>query len=323
MNNSVSIKLFHGLGDKFLDLLGFCIICKFLNYNPNVSFTDNEQFAWGNSNYDVRLFDFSDITISNGPCDFYVDSPNSSSSLCPYKVYMFISRFFPEISFENISNEFSVYAKKIIKPSEIILSNIPENIENAYGIHLRKTDKINNWGCLSHENTQNEFETLTSKLLEDVTNIIINETEPTFLIVSEDDSWKKEIANTVNDISVKHNKQITILDIVYDVNNSINYSNYNSVLDMFCLSKCKEILQGVKYSTFSMLASLLGNNKLRNYSRFTDTYHNCLVHSWSSAIEMNGSKNMDIEFHKHIIDGVANIHTNIQNIYSSDEPSTM
>jgi hypothetical protein len=69
---------------------------------------------------------------------------------------------------------------------------------------------------------------------------------------------------------------------------------------MFCLSKCKEILQGVKYSTFSILASLLGNNKLRNYSNNTDSYDVCLIHSWSSSIEINGNKNFNIEKHKNV-----------------------
>ena len=114
-----------------------------------------------------------------------------------------------------------------------------------------------------HENKINEFTIITNKLLDDVKNIIISEEEPTFLVVSEDSNWKVEIINIINNISNDNNKQINILDIDYD--NKDNYYNYNSVLDMFCLSKCKEILQGVKYSTFSMLSSLLGNNKIRNY----------------------------------------------------------
>jgi hypothetical protein len=84
---------------------------------------------------------------------------------------------------------------------------------------------------------------------------------------------------------------------------------------MFCLSKCKEILQGVKYSTFSILASLLGNNKLRNYSKYTNSYDVCLIHTWSSVIEINNNKNFDIEFHKKISNGVINIETNINKIF--------
>ena len=78
-----------------------------------------------------------------------------------------------------------------------------------------------------------------------------------------------------------------------------------------CLSKCKEILQGVKYSTFSILASLLGNNKMRNYSNYIDSNDVCLIHNWASVIEINNNKNLDIEHHKKITDGIPNLQTNI------------
>ena len=311
-NNNVSIRLINGLGDKLLDLIGFFILCKYLNYNPNVIFCNNGHFAWGNNNYDISLFNFNEITISDDKCNFYVNSINPSSSLCPYKVYEFIKHFLDEITFEQISNDFVAYSKKIIQPSEIILQKIPNNIEKAYGIHLRKSDKLNNAGDIRHENNINDFKIITDNLLDDVKNIIISEEEPIFLIVSEDNNWKLEIINFINNIS-NNNKQIKILEIDYD--NKNNYSNYNSVLDMFCLSKCKEILQGVKYSTFSILASLLGNNKLRNYSKYTNSYDVCLIHTWSSVIEINNNKNFDIEFHKKISNGVINIETNINKIF--------
>jgi hypothetical protein len=312
-NNNVSITLVNGLGDKLLDLIGFSVLCKYLNYKPNVIFCNNGGFYWGSNNYDIRLFNFNEITISDDKCNFYVKSGNPSSTLCPYKVYEFIKQFLDEITFEDISNDFVEYSKTKIQPSEIILSKIPNNIEKAYGIHLRKSDKLNNTGDIRHENNISEFEIITNKLLEDVKNIIISEDEPTFLIVSEDDNWKLEIKNLIINISKNNNKQIKILDIDYD--NKDNYCNYNSILDMFCLSKCKEILQGVKYSTFSMLASLLGNNKIRNYSKYTDTYDICLIHSWSSVIEINNNKNFDIELHKKITNGVINIETNITKIF--------
>ena len=309
MKNNINITLFNGLGDKLLDLIGFFILCKYLNYNPHINFYNNQNFHWGNNNYDIRLFNFSEISFSDYKYDFYVKSPNPSSSLCPYKVYEFIKQFLPEITFEQISGDFIKYSKKIIKPSEIILSKIPNNIENAYGIHLRKSDKVANDCDIRHENTINEFEMITNKLLDDVKNIIIYEQEPTFLIVSEDNDWKNQIQNIIINISNKNNKQIKILNIIYD--NEHNYCNFNSVLDMFCLSKCKEILQGVKYSTFSILASLLGNNKLRNYSKYTDSYEVCLIHSWSSSLEINKNKNFDIELHKKVTENVINIVTNV------------
>lgn len=305
--NNVKITLHNGLGDKSLDLIGFSVICKYLNYKPHIFFNN---CIWGT--YDMRLFNFNEITIlendDNDKCDFYINSPTPSSSLCPYKVYEFIRSFLPEISFEEISNDFIHQAKKIIKPSDIILSKIPEDIQNAYGIHLRKSDKVANNCDIKYENTITEFEIITNHLLNDIRTI--TEDNPTFLIVSEDNNWKNQIQEIIINISNENNKTIKILEIDYsDYNN--DYNNYNSVLDMFCLSKCKEILQGVKYSTFSILASLLGNNKLRNYSKYTNSYDICLIHLWSSSVEINNNKNFDINLHKKISMDISNIETNI------------
>jgi hypothetical protein len=48
-NNYVSIQLHNGLGDKLLDLIGFVLLCKYLNYKPNVRFENNQNFGWGNN----------------------------------------------------------------------------------------------------------------------------------------------------------------------------------------------------------------------------------------------------------------------------------
>ena len=311
MNNDVSITLVNGLGDKLLDMVGLCILCKYLNYTPKVTFCNRGNFAWGNSHYDSRLINFNDVTISDDKCDFFVCSLNPSSSLCPYKVYEFIQQFIPEITFEQISTDFFTFSRKIITPSEIISSNIPSGIEDAYGIHLRKSDRVTNHGDIRHDTSYDEFEIITTKLLEDVQHIINTVDDAKFVIVSEDDDWKNEITNR---IKASSNKEITIIDVVHD--NESKYSNYNSVLDMFCLSKCRAVLQGVKYSTFSILASILGNNKLVNYSKYTDSYDSCLIHSWSSVLELNGSKNFDIELHKQITKDVATINTNIIQIHN-------
>ena len=311
--NNAIITLNNGLGDKFLDLIGFYILCKYLKYNPNVIFNITGDLQRGGNNYDMRLFNLQGITIANNntKCDYYVNSPNPSSSLSPYKVYKFINKLNNTISFKKISNDFVVYSKKIIHPSDIILRNIPKDIENAYGIHLRKSDKVKNNCDIRHENTIKEFKILTFKLLEDVENIIINEIDVKFLIVSDDDIWKKKISNVILNISNKYNKQIKLINI--DYNNKDNYSQYNSVLDMFCLSKCKEILQGVKYSTFSILASLLGNNKLRNYSNYLDSYNICLIHTWFSVINDKKFNRKNI---KKISSEFNNINTNINKIFT-------
>lgn len=283
INNHAHIRLINGLGDKMLDLTGFFIICKFLNYTPSISFEQYRKFQWGQNYYDLRLFQFNQFLISDKPCPFFLKQSHPSVSLSPFEVFKFISTIYPNITFEQISNQFIHVSKQLIKPSPMILSNIPPGIENAYGIHLRKSDKIRNvQHNVRHISSSSEFDILTHHLLEDVKKIISEEDQPTFLIVSEDNEWKQEISERVLSLS---DKSIQLIQIEY--NNPNQYTNYNSVLDMFCLSKCKEILQGVKYSTFSMVASLIGNRKIRNYAHHLENYDICLIHNWSSVLNIN------------------------------------
>lgn len=308
MDNRVGITLVNGLGDKFMDLIGFYVLCKRVNYVPHVHFDNAGYYAWGTNHYDMRLFEFKDVVFSSQHCPYYLLSPNPSSSLSPYKVYEFLKPMFPEITLEEVSRDFVAYAKDIIQPSEIIVSHLPKNLEKAHGIHLRRTDKVNNHGDIRHENLLHEFDVITEKMLEDVEIIVRGEPDAKFVIVSEDTNWKREFVNRV--LHIAENKPIEIIEIDYTIDT--NYDNYASVLDMFCLSRCKEILQGVKYSTFSMLASLLGTKKIRNYAKYTDSYDACLIHSWASVLEINNEQNFDIEMHKQVTAKVNNLQTNIR-----------
>jgi hypothetical protein len=166
---------------------------------------------------------------------------------------------------------------------------------------------VNDNGNLRHKNTTKEFDCITDRLLKEMRELIQQEDDPTFVIVSEDPSWKHEMTNKIRQIAVEEEKTIQILKIDYS---DENYMNYNSVLDLFCLSKCKQIWQGVKYSTFSLTSALLGNGKIRNYSEYLPGRPS-LMDSWSSAVEINGKKNFDIEYHNKITEGIQILETNV------------
>ncbi len=223
---------------------------------------------------------------------------------------MFLKKFIDDISFEDLSEKYISCAKKIIKPSEEILANIPVECEKAYGIHLRKTDKVSETGYqeYTHISKLNEFDIMTNKLLEDVGYIIMNENDPIFLIVSEDFSWKNHVKCLIENIALENKKKCNIIKINYLENDN---DNFNSVLDMFCLSRCKEILQGVKYTTFSMIASIIGTQKIRNYFEYTETKDICYIHLWNSVLEINGKKNFDLKLHERISSAAMSINSNI------------
>jgi hypothetical protein len=281
------VTLLNGLGDKLLDLMGFYVICKYLNYKPYITLDKNQTFAWGSTNYDPLLFNFRDVTISDDASTYIVTFPITSWSSCPYKVYAFLKSHVPGITFKQVSESYEFYASQIINPAEAIYTRMPNNLQNAYGIHLRKSDKVNNNAVDSkHENTVDEFNMITDRLLADIMSL---EDDAYFLIVSEDLQWKQEFIRKMS------TKKAIFLQPAYTGDKA-----YDSVLDFFCLSRCKEILQGVKYSTFSMMASMLGTKRLRNY--WPD--RNARAYIWGSVLTINNYKNVDENYHKALTDDI-------------------
>ena len=305
----------NGLGDKMLDVISFCVLCKFLNYTPHVSLNSIiKNFVWGPDVYDNRLFIYNDIVLADSnKCDYFVESPNPSLSSCPYNVYLFIKKFLPDITFEDVSKEYETHAKHVMQPSVEIVSKFPKEIEDAYGVHLRKTDKVNvqpTQGVAGLcENSPDEFKIIIDALIVDLKNIVIVENEPSFLFVSEDYEFREEIKTIIEVFAEENKKNIKIINIDYNTNDA--FLNYISVMDMWCLSRCKQIFQGVKYSTFSVLASLLGSCKIVNYADLLNNDIN-LIDAWSSVITVNKFKKLDKKIHSTICSNFEQLVTNIK-----------
>jgi hypothetical protein len=320
-NNLIQILSYGGVGDRLCDIIGSYIISKYLGYKLNVLFNpvNGTKHDWGiNDIFDIRLFDFNtdNIKIINNQndykndCKYYIKIGNASSSSSPYNLYKFINNFNKDITFEEIINNYCNYAKEIIKPSKIIEDNIPENLNNSYGIHLRKTDKVNNKiHDMRHLSTIEEFNIMSNALFNDVCNIILTEDNPSFLLTSDENSWKEYFKNQLLNFANDNNRTINFINVNYD--NSNTYNNYNAILDLFCLSKCKKIFQDVKYSTFSIIASIIGNNQIINYSHLTEVHRYCLTHLYNPVVNINNSKTYNIDYINEILTACEPIYSNI------------
>lgn len=303
----------NGLGDKLLDSIGVCVLCHFLNYYPAIDFNPetSDVFAWGKNTYDLRLCTsllFPTLERTNKHNIFYqVYSPNPSVSLCPYKVYSFLHNINPSITFEDVSAKYIEILHAYVVPSFCITSTFPQGIENAYGIHLRKSDKISSTKN-GHECVLDEFNEITSRLIRDLKIIIDAEVEPAFFIVSEDKQWAGEIEACLKEYSSQCDRSIRLLTTNYpreiDFIGNRMVDGFESIADLFGLAKCKTIYQGVKYSTFSLVASMLGSGTLRNYARELDTSLTTdwvMVDAWSSVIDINGrGRVFDLNVHSKI-----------------------
>lgn len=293
----VLLECQNGLGDKILDIIGFSVFCDYHNFQPVVNWDSKPfHFQWGKNYYDLRLLKFDhsiQFTVNNKKFPDRIESPNPSSSLSPYKVFQYLKKTHPTITFEEVAEKFVTKAKELVKPTPFTERCIPKGIENAYGIHLRFSDKVKTEYNPRFEHNLKDFHMIREMILEDLDTIIQGDPNPTFLVVSEDKAWKQEFLYALHKIADKYNKSIKILEPDYI--NDQEFVGLESVVDMFALSRTKLIFQGVKYSTFSILAALLGSNKLVNYSNLCESHDTCLIHTWNSVIEINGEKNFDTE----------------------------
>ena len=302
---------YSGIGDRICDIVGPYIIAKYLGYKLNVLLNpvNSCRHGWGITNiYDIRLFDFDNDNIKvfnnendvNKTFNYYIKGNIHAISSSPYNIYNFIKKFNDNITFEEIINNWNNYANEIIKPSKIIQDNIPENLNNCYGIHLRKTDHIRDHSIYNGSSTRpDEFNIIINALFNDIYNIILSENNPSFLLASEDNEWKECFKNKLLTFAKDNNKLINFINLNYD--NSNTYDNYNAILDFFCLSKCKKIFQGVKNSTYSNSAAIIGNTEIINYSNLLVCYPNCLIQLFYPIIKINNERQFNIDLINQIL----------------------
>jgi glycerophosphoryl diester phosphodiesterase len=313
MNNTIILKTINGLGDKIINLLGAAVYCHYKNYNLKTILNENILYYYFNShnNYDLSLFNFNNISVYNETNEINPDdlenalqfhNPDTIVSITPYSIYQKLkNEGHDNISFEEVSSKFLQFAKNI-QPSEFISNYIPNGIEMAYGIHLRKTDKIKINPDIRHEMTPDENSLLLNKLIMLIEEKIENEENIRFFISSEDNEHKQQFIDSINEIANKKNKIINLISTPENIPKNIKSKhNFDGVFDMFCLSKCKSIVQGVKYSAFSVVASLIGNEKLINLSHYLNSDELCIIYLWNSVIQINDNKFFDKNKYLNII----------------------
>jgi len=298
-----------GLCDQLLPIIGLNVYGFFRNKKVHsILNSKSMNVPHGNCIYDISLFNFNNLSIDIKPIDSYKEIIYQyPTSLTPYMIFERLCQEDLDITFEEVCQKYKEIAKNIM-PSEIIKKYIPDNLENCYAIHLRNTDKIVDSNSQSpDETTTYEYDKILQYLGKYIINIFINEQNPSFFICSENkdikNKIKKYIKNIYDELRLNHNiiKNYNIIEI----NNNIiskedsQLSNFYAVLDFFCLSKCKQIIQTVKYTSFSMLPAIIGDIELINFSKYLNTYDICHIHLWSSIININCSKN-DINIQKHM-----------------------
>jgi hypothetical protein len=322
----------NGIGDKLLDIIGLSVYS--LIQNKECEFILNDfikDYNFGMKNYyDIKYFNFNNIVVKNT----YIHEKNNEILLVSSKFnknsikynnialenkpddyiipdiilnnknieYYYHSISYSPVNIQKKLNNFSleyiseIYSKfsENIKPSDYIESLIPTGLNNSYGVHLRRTDKIKSnieynikKSAYSHiwSNSIDEYNYIIDKTKEYILSIIKKNNNESFFVCSEDEEYKLYFQNWIIENS---GSIITI--------NNKELLNKNDetlpILELFCLSRCKEIIQGVKYSSYSITAALIG--KYKKITNFLDIDEN-FTNIFKSVLNINNSKiNLDV-----------------------------
>lgn len=225
----------------------------YFNYCTRFGTTDHKLFKINNPN--IIFINNSEYYSIKGKFE-YIDNGNPASTLS----FRNIKKKIKNLDFsENKIKQVWYNISKNIFPTEIIQKYIPSDLQNTIGIHLRKTDKIttNSTGCTQ---TISEFNKIHDKYKKYMLSLI-EEKKYKFFCCSEDIKWKNENIRFIKNLGGE----------VIECNNSIspsdlNHNGFRVLLDFFILSRCNCILQTVKFSSFSTIASLLNNTRIINFS---------------------------------------------------------
>ena len=268
----LEFHLRNGIGDKLLDIFNIIVYCSLKPDDYLIVLNNNKQNEGrpdSESIYPIELFSFQNINIidSNKSIENHNDLlGNTAITLSPRNLQK-------HFKVQNIRPYYTELSNQI-QCSELISKHLPNGIENAVGIHLRKSDKIanRNGKIISTKNNKDELDYIKKCIHKDIL-CLIDQKIPVF-ICSEDESWKNKFEKFV-----LTNGGTLIQSAIKDSKTP----GFDAVLDLFCLSRCKCIIQGTKYSSFSITAALIGKKPLVNYL-LKD--HNIVTHIWKDCINL-------------------------------------
>lgn len=258
----IVVQTGNGIGDRFCDILGASVIAEFTNQSMGFQFhNDNERC------YDRTLFSFEPAADVKGDVT-YINECMRSISLSPPMVCKYLG-------LNEVHQVYAAYARNARKfsPCKEIECSIPDGIENAYGVHLRATDMVNAKGTTENLLTQSEHMKIMNAVLSDIQQVVLREKNPVFFLCSDDAKWKQHIQGIIENFAPGKS---TFLDAM----SNDTRQGAQDFLDLFTLSRCKKIFMTVKYSTFSIMASLIGNVPIQTYAHVADAYEHCFIHFW-------------------------------------------
>lgn len=276
--SDIYFKSYSGLGDKLLDIVSVLVYCKYNLHQPCIQWcTEEEEHPWGSGVFDSSLFQ----TNFNNHVRFVKEIPRdaqriiSPSTGAGLSIVVMFALLKHQVSMQTLVDDYINYARDAIRTSSAVERSIPNDLCDAIGIHLRRTDKIVEEGDFRHETHYDEYEIIIKrmKMFLEQTVKYTNEKKMKFFVCSEDKAYKESFITWLNATCNRYG-----IDAVFlHPNIETTKRGATAVVDMFCLSRCKLVCQGIKYSTFSMIACIIGNVPLYNFAEYDES---SLIHIW-------------------------------------------
>lgn len=249
-----------GVGDKLLDITGIFTIGEFKGAPVNVywgrkgfRFYDHELIQIHHSSYTLNAWDGEHVNLNETLVKW-----NQSGKISPITIQNLLG--IPDLEIQNvIDTYFSMSA--CIQPAPDVEMFIPSEITDCVGIHLRRSDKVDVSSSISM--SSGDYGELMEQLRETVYEKVMNGEWLKFYICSEEEDVKAEFIGWIQGLRT----DVHIVDKSVPMTYEHEHIGFNDVVDLFSLAKCRCILQGIIYSSFSVFAAIHGKVPLYNFTQ--------------------------------------------------------
>jgi hypothetical protein len=296
-----------GFGDKLIDMTGSMTLTEILDIQLEIHWVllhDKDRFAYSPALINAE---FLNPTIFLVPRKYGTQANTleleTSGIFAPYIVKKTVESLLKESNdADRCTDLLSITGKWLqnlrkIQLNPIVSYLVPAEIEGSIGIHLRRSDKLRNDGALSWNDMDvQHYDEMMQAMMTKVVELIKDHDqhavgELSFYICSEDQPFKEGFKTWLLEMAANMGKQehvkvrtINKDDIPTDILS--DYCNIYDVVEWCALTRCKMILQGINYSTFSMCASMWANIPLHNFTDPTMCSDKWLTHLWKPCLKL-------------------------------------
>ncbi|MEM1110653.1 MAG: hypothetical protein AAGI11_01980 [Pseudomonadota bacterium] len=277
-----------GLGDRLLDSWAAISLMRLAMGNTPIklNWEDGRQFPGFKAVYDTSLFSLQDVEFVDAPPAGALSLPrgfsmteknekswhkledknaqfilqtgakfaqNPPPTLHAQRNWYGLNEMISETQFVNAF----IDAATATKPSPLVETALPTDIEGRFGIHIRLQDKLTDYPP-PWEMDEIQFRHIETRLIKHATQLI--EDGKKLFVCSDDSEYMAEFIALLQDSGgdvITSSPDATLVEKV----------GGHAVLDYFALSRCKAVIQGTRFSTFSLAASLMGRRTLVNLDR--------------------------------------------------------